>query len=102
MQQLEIVSGFSDLKSILIRTYNIEKSRQRVRLWFSESDNRLSMHDYYEHKNSVLLSLDGEPMITEYFGRKLVVEALRWPDPVAFLNEEFRANGYYTIRQFPD
>lgn len=49
MQQQQLISGFSELKDLLIRTYNIEKDREFVRLYFSECDNQLLMYDYDDH-----------------------------------------------------
>jgi len=46
MQQRELISGFSELKDLLIRTYKFEKEREFVRLYFSEYKNELLMHDY--------------------------------------------------------
>ena len=55
MQQREIVSGFSDLKDLLIRTYKINRDRELVKLCFTEKDNELLMHDYDDHKKVICL-----------------------------------------------
>ncbi len=60
MQQREIVSGFSELKDLLIRTYRIERSREFVKLYFSENDKILFMHDYDDHGKKIALSFDLE------------------------------------------
>lgn len=35
MKQTELVSGFSELKDLLIRTYRMQEDRQGVKLYFS-------------------------------------------------------------------
>lgn len=99
MQQRELVSGFSDLKDLLIRTYNIEKERELVRLYFSESKNELLMHDYDDHKKAIRLCLNlKRKLIMERLtvnAQRLVQESLKHTSPAEFLINEFQLNGFF-------
>ncbi len=99
MQQRELVSGFSELKDLLIRTYKIERNREFVKLYFSEKDNELLMHDYDDHKNSVALSRNmNDEDISHGLtanAHRLVRESLNHASPAGFLIEEFQLNGFF-------
>ena len=58
MHQREQVSSFSELKDLLIRTFQIERDRAFVKLHFSENGTELLMHDYDDHKKALALSRD--------------------------------------------
>ena len=99
VQQREMVSGFSELKDLLVRTYKIDRSRDLVKLYFSETGNELLMHDYDNHKNVVRLSsnmlrravwegLTGNAQI-------VVSESLNQASPAVFLNDEFKLYGFF-------
>ena len=99
MEQREIISGFSELKDLLIRTYHIKKERELIKLYFSEINNTLLMHDNSDHKNAIVLSknlkskqaLSGLP----YMAHRLVLESLKHVSPSEFLNKEFQLNGFF-------
>ena len=55
MHQRVVMSGFSDLKDLLIRTYKIDKDQGLVKLYFTEENNRLLMHDYDDHERVIYL-----------------------------------------------
>ena len=99
MQQREFVSGFSDLKDLLIRTYKIDRSREFVRLCFSKKDNSLLMHDYDDHKKMLVLCSNlKEENIQEGLplnARRLVSESLKHFSPAEFLIKEFQLNGFF-------
>ncbi len=99
MQPREFMYGFSDLKQLLVKTYDIQVARDLVKLHFSETDNTLIMHDYNDHKKQVLLSFDllnmtvAEKLTVK--SKRLVREAFTHNDPAAFLNSEFRLYGFF-------
>ena len=99
MQQREIVSGYSELKDLLIRTYKIERSRELVKLYFTENDNRLLMHDYDNHKNSVEISkkINAKLISSQlsYYAFRLALEALKNQSPSEYLNSGFKLNGFF-------
>ena len=99
MKQQELVSGFSELKDLLIRTYGVNRSREFVRLYFSVSGNRLLMHDYVDHKKAIVICNDlASKNIPEGFSpgiQKLVAESLMHLSPTDFLNNEFQLNGFF-------
>lgn len=99
MQQKELVSGFSELKDLLIRTYKIDRDRSLVKLYFSEKDDLLLMHDYDDHKKSLALSLSisNRDIGTGLTGHSynLVAESLLQPNPTEFLNIGFKLNGFF-------
>lgn len=101
MQQRELISGFSELKDLLIRTYNIKKDREFVRLYFSESKNELLMHDYDEHERVISLCFNLElKIIRERLGvsaYRLVQESLKHTSPALFLIKEFQLNGFFRL-----
>ena len=74
MQQREIVSGYSELKDLLIRTYQIERRREFIKLYFTEKNNRLLMHDYNDHKKFIELV---EEIDTKIVSTKLTNSARR-------------------------
>ena len=99
MQQRELVSGFSELKDLLIRTYKIERNREFVKLYFSEKGNELLMHDYNDHKKSFALSVNIAkkqiPAGLTANAHRLVKESLSRASPAGFLIEEFQLNGFF-------
>ena len=99
MQQRELVFGFSKLKDLLIRMYKIDRDRSLVKLYFSEKDDVLLMHDYDDHKKYLALSLSisNKDIRTGLTGDSynLVEESLRQPNPTEFLNIGFKLNGFF-------
>ncbi len=99
MQQHEQVSGFSDLKDILIRTFQIGRDRAHVKLYFSTLDNALLMHDYDDHKKVIVLSRDIKTKVIKQgitgATRELIIEALMHHKPQNFLNDGFKLNGFF-------
>ena len=99
MQQRELVSGFSELKDLLIRTYQIERGRELVKLYFSEEDNKLLMHDYDNHKKVIrlCLNLERKNIWNGLTGNahRLVNESLKHASPSEFLIQEFQLNGFF-------
>lgn len=99
MQQRELVAGFSELKDLLIRTYKINRDREFIRLYFSEKDNQLLMHDYEEHQQALTLSRD---IINKQIrdglsanSHNLIKESLLRPKPSEFWNIGFKLNGFF-------
>lgn len=101
MQQRELISGFSELKDLLIRTYNIKKEYEFVRLYFSESDNKLFMHDYDDHRKVISLCANIErKLIVEQLNAKayrLVQESLKHTSPALYLVNEFQLSGFFRL-----
>lgn len=101
MQQRELISGFSELKDLLIRTYNIKKERELVRLYFSVSKNELLVHDYDDHKGVISLCANlARKQIRNGLSagiRRLVTESLEHSSPSEFLNKEFQLNGFFKV-----
>ena len=99
MKQIEIVSGFSELKGLLIRTYKIERSPELIKLYFTLQDQWLFMHDYDDHKKVVLLAADiaGKEISSQvtHTALRLVKASLKENNPAQFLNEGFRLNGFF-------
>ena len=99
MQQREVVSGFSDLKDLLIRTYKIEKEREFLKLYFTEKANELLMHDFNDHQRKIGICLDVKRKIIKDtlspIAKLLVKESLLHTDPAKFLNDEFKLYGFF-------
>lgn len=101
MQTMAIVSGFSELKDLLIRTYNIERSRAEVRLYFTEDQDQLLMHDYHDHKKLIVLatSISRKELRKSLkgFAAQLCELALSEVEPSKFLNRRFTSDGFFTV-----
>ena len=99
MQQRELVSGFSELKDLLIRTNHINRGRESVKLYFTLKHKMLYMHDYDDHKKYVIICRDlAREKISDSLkpaARRLVFESLRQSSPADFLNNEFLLNGFF-------
>lgn len=99
MQERVLISGFSELKDLLIKTYKLERSREYVRLYFSEKYNMLCMHDYDNHKNVIVISFDLEnKFIKETItgnAYRIVKESLNYTSPAEFLNNGFKLSGFF-------
>ncbi len=99
MQQLELVTGFSELKDMLIRKYKIERSRNLTKLYFSEKENSLLLHDYDDHRRTITLCSNLKSgTISDDLGLNavlLVSESLKHPSPAEFLIREFQLNGFF-------
>jgi len=99
MQQREFISGFSELKDLLIRTYHIKKEREFVRLYFSVNKNELLMHDYEDHKKVIGLCSNLQQKrvrdglsINAY---RLVIESLKHKSPSEFLIHNYQLYGFF-------
>lgn len=99
MQQRELVVGFSELKDLLIRIFQIEREKSIVKLYFSEEGIELLMHDHDDHKKTITLSRDmSNKDIRKGLGNRshiLIKEALLHSSPSNYLNEEFKLNGFF-------
>ena len=99
MQQSKIVSGFSDLKNLIIRTYKIEQDREFVKLFFSEKDNELLIHDYNDHSRVLTLvrQIDAKEIRIGLTANayRLVKESLNHKSPSEFLINEFQLSGFF-------
>ena len=99
MKQRELVSGFSELKDLLIRIYKIDRDREFVKLYFSEKDNELLMHDYDEHEKVLDMSRDiTNKQIRDGLNtnsHNLIQESLLYNKPSEFLNNGFKLNGFF-------
>ena len=96
---MEIVSGFSELKDLLIHTFKVTRNREFVRLYFTELDNELLMHDYADHKKVIVLSLDIEsqdiPKEIPLRARRLIQNSLMQKGASDFLNRGFQLHGFF-------
>ena len=99
MRQQELVSGFSELKDLLITTYRIEQPRELVKLYFSETTNELLMHDYDDHSKFIILSFKLQDRLSRtgltLYASRLVILALNHPSPSIFLNHNFKLYGFF-------
>jgi hypothetical protein len=99
MNTSSAVSGFSELKELLIRTYKIERPSIEVRLHFSELEGQLLMHDYDDHKKVIVLSNSfiAKSLSAALIGnaRELCLESLEAESPAADLNDGFLLYGYF-------
>jgi hypothetical protein len=99
MQPRKIISGLSDLKQLLIRTYSIERSRALVKLHFTEKNNELLMHDYDDHNKVLILirKIDDRQIRAGLTANAhgVVKESLNYPSPSEFLNTSFKLNGFF-------
>jgi hypothetical protein len=99
MNAASAVSGFSELKELLIRTYKIERPPVEVRLHFSQEGNQLLMHDYDDHKKVIILSynLKTKRLSDAVVGnaRLVCLEALNTELPATDLNSRFLLYGYF-------
>jgi hypothetical protein len=103
VKQTDLVSGFSELKDILIRAYGIDRPRNRIKLYFTEGENELHMHDDSDHKKIVpLVDNLREKYILPFNEKKataLIRESLNHNEPALFLNEEFESYGFFISRR---
>ena len=99
MQQRDVVSGFTELKDLLIRTYQINRSRDLVKLYFSQGENELLMHDYDDHNKVISLcanlSLRERSIPLTQNAHRVIGESLKHKFPAEFLNSEFLLNGFF-------
>jgi hypothetical protein len=99
MKTTSAVSGFSELKELLIRTYKIERPAIEVRLYFTEEENALLMHDYDDHKKVIVLSnnIKTKHLSKALLGnaRLLCFEALKTELPAVDLNNGFLLCGHF-------
>jgi hypothetical protein len=101
MQHIDSVAGFSDLKDLLIRTHKIEKGRELIKLYFTESDDRLYMHDYNDHKKMITLCKSiREKELSNSLSRRserLIREALNHRSPSQYLIMNFNLYGFFKM-----
>ena len=99
MEQLEIMSGFHDLKDLLIISYKLTKNRDSIKLHFTEYKNELLMHDYDDHKKLVQISRNVASRATAAVlsnrAQYLIEESLRHKSPSKFLNDQFQLYGFF-------
>ena len=53
MKDHQLIAGFSDIKSALCRTYNIEPQAREIRLWFTQEGSAIYAHDYSNHSRRI-------------------------------------------------
>ena len=99
MKQLDKISGFTELKDMLIRTYLINRSHDLVKLFFSERKNALYVHDYDDHSKALRICNNIE---LEYIPHglppnvfRLANESLKHASPAEFLINEFKLSGFF-------
>lgn len=101
MEQTEFVVGFSELKDLLIDKYKILAPREHLRLYFTESNNQLIIHDYRSHLKQLVLSRNvksGQTMeFLERMALKVIQLSLLSSSPSKMLNENFLLYGYFTF-----
>lgn len=99
MYENEFVSGFSELKNILIRAYKIERPRDQIKLHFTIQEDELLMHDYDDHSKFVSLSNRISTKHVVNFPEKKAVEivkvALDQDDPLDYLKDGFLLYGFF-------
>ncbi len=100
MQNRQIVSGFSELKDLLIKKYKIGESRENIRLHFSMSGADLYLHNYRRHEEKIKLAriVAGKMannLILRSNARDLVDVALKEKGPAEYLNQQFQLNGFF-------
>ncbi len=95
------LAGFSELKDLLIRTYRIDKARESVRLYFTEYQNQIFLHEYKDHNKKILLVVNiREKEISGRavgLARQICIEALKHKKPADFLNEGFLSAGFFRL-----
>lgn len=101
MEQRDLVVGFSELKDLLIRTYQIDRDRNLVRLYFTSNGKELFMHDFDDHQKIIILSFRTKeklvrPGLREFI-RRTVLMALAQTDPAEFLNINFQLHGFFKL-----
>ncbi len=102
MEQRTLVSGFSELKDLLIRTYNIDSDRSFIRLYFTEGrrgDAEILMHDFNDHSKMISVCTDLNrniiPGKIKGNARHLVEKSLEFDSPSEFLNTNFILYGFF-------
>ena len=100
MEQRQIVSGFSELKDLLVQKYNIIESRERIGLYFTMSDGALILHHYKRHYQQVNLAEFASHSInvtlkSGSFANELIELALKEERPEIFLNQQFKLHGFF-------
>ena len=102
MQTMSAVSGFTELKDLLIRTYNIDRPKEEIRLWFTVLEDLLIMHDYQDHQKSIVLinSIQAKAFkkLKLNHATELLEEALETNKPDVFLNDGFLLHGFFRTK----
>ncbi len=101
MQQRQIVSGFSEIKDLLIRKYKITEDREKLRLYFTYNDGLLTVHNYRSHEQQIILTdrtfsgVINHMLPKNSFSRQVVKLALNETRPDDFLNSQFKLHGFF-------
>ena len=100
MQQRQLVSGFSELKDLIIRKYNITEERNKIRLHFTMDGGMLVLHNYKQHIQKIILAevMPHRPSIRipeNSIARQLIELALKQDRPAQFLNHQFKLHGFF-------
>lgn len=100
MQNRQIMSGFSELKDLLIKKYKINENRKSIRLHFRMMAGELYLHNYRRHEQKIQIASIVNGLITNNltersFARDLVELALKEIMPASFLNRNFQLNGFF-------
>jgi hypothetical protein len=98
MQQTTVMGGFSDLKDILIKHHNIQTPKQEIRLYFSNKENQLLLHNYHKHAQFIVLVVDSKAVTTFESARinALIKYAVgNSTNPDRLLNDLFLSVGFF-------
>jgi hypothetical protein len=110
MEQIEFVSGFKDLKTQLQIKCNLQKPLEEIYLWFSDINGDLYVHDYEDHKQSLLLAITNDKKRKIYLAangpaKKLIdyvivdfKKSTIWQSEAEELNHLFKLHGSFPMR----
>jgi hypothetical protein len=108
LDAIQIMSGFSHIRSELRTNCRLTKSLDELALWFTFSDSVLYVHDLEEHINSMALAVcqsakeniwvfrlrEGSP--GEQLLKQTIIKNKLAPNK--YLNAEYRSRGYIPFR----
>jgi hypothetical protein len=69
MQNLEMISGFNEIKSRLLKKYPDLELQDNLRLWFSIELNVLFVHAFHDHSLNMALAIPEPPNIKIFLPR---------------------------------
>jgi hypothetical protein len=111
MELIKVMSGFKDLKALLLTTYPDAGPAHELRLWFKQNSGMLSVHNYYNHDQQIIIAIINE----KYLEIKLVnlqansngEQIIYWASEqnksktntvAEFLNQQFELCGSFLAR----
>jgi hypothetical protein len=103
LQDYQIVSGFSDIKSELRTKSEIKKSLSEIRLWFSLEGDVLYVHDYDDHEKCIALAIQSSKGWVVFLGKgksgfrllEYVFSRVTFVQVPEELNEQYKLYGYF-------